>query len=67
MSVAKLKEEGNKALHKKDYEAALKFFNVVCYCAIRAPEVHFFSPNIVVHLCSLRWLASLSDALWVLV
>ncbi|KAM0830123.1 hypothetical protein ACQ4PT_066423 [Festuca glaucescens] len=28
MSVAKLKEEGNKALHKEDYDAALKFYNM---------------------------------------
>ena len=42
MSVAKLKEEGNKALHKKDYRAALEFYDMVCYCTIRAPEVFLF-------------------------
>uniref|UniRef100_A0ACD5TMN7 Uncharacterized protein n=1 Tax=Avena sativa TaxID=4498 RepID=A0ACD5TMN7_AVESA len=28
MSVAKLKEEGNKALHQEDYDAALKFYDM---------------------------------------
>jgi hypothetical protein len=48
MSVAKLKEEGNKALDKDDYDAALKFYNMVCHCTIRSPEVHFFFPY---HCC----------------
>ena len=48
MSVAKLKEEGNIAMQKEDYNAALEFYNVVCYCTIHAPEVHFFNPTIVV-------------------
>jgi hypothetical protein len=53
MSVAKLKKEGNKAMHKEDYDAAVKFYNMVCYCTIRAPEVHFFSRTIVVSFVSI--------------
>jgi hypothetical protein len=53
MSVAKLKEEGNKALDKDDYDAALKFYNMVCHCTIRSPEVHFFSRTIVVSFVSI--------------
>jgi hypothetical protein len=32
MSRAKLKEEGHKAIHKGDYNAALEFYTMVCYC-----------------------------------
>ena len=39
MSVAKLKQ-GNKALHKEDYDSAIEFYNMVCYCTIRAAELH---------------------------
>jgi hypothetical protein len=55
MSVAKLKEEGNKALHKQDYTAALEFYNMVRYCSC-APDVCFCSPTIVVsfHLYPLQ-------------
>jgi hypothetical protein len=53
MSVAKLKEEGNKALRKKDYEAAVEFYNMVSFCTVRAPEVHFFSCAIVVSFVSI--------------
>jgi hypothetical protein len=58
MSVAKLKEEGDNALHKENYDAALEFYTMVCYCTICAPEVHFFSRNIAVSFYSLQWLTS---------
>uniref|UniRef100_A0ACD5TI05 Uncharacterized protein n=1 Tax=Avena sativa TaxID=4498 RepID=A0ACD5TI05_AVESA len=53
MSVARLKEEGSKALHQEDYDVALKFYDMVRYCTIRAPEVHFFSRTIVVSFVSI--------------
>ena len=61
MSVAELKEEGDKALHKDDYNVALEFYNAVLYCTIQAPEVHFSFPTIVSSFISLKCLASLSD------
>jgi hypothetical protein len=53
MSVAKLKEEGDKAMHKEDYNAALEFYTMVCYCTICGPEVNFFSPTIFVSFVSI--------------
>lgn len=60
MSVAELKE-GDKALHKDDYNAALEFYNAVWYCTIQAPEVHFSFPTIISSFISLKWLTSLCD------
>jgi hypothetical protein len=57
MSVAKLKEEGNKALDKKDYNAAIEFYNMVRCCTIHAPDARFCSPTILIsfHLYPLQW------------
>ena len=49
MSVAKLKQEGDKALHKEDYDSAIEFYNMVCYCTIRAAELNLLTLfNIVI-------------------
>jgi hypothetical protein len=70
MSVAKLKEEGDEALCKKDYNAAIEFYNMVHYCTMLAPDACFCSPTIVISfdLYPLQWLTSLSDVFfWMLV
>jgi hypothetical protein len=50
MSVAKLKEEGDKALRKEDYDSAVEFYTMVCNCTISAPELNFRSLLNVVFL-----------------
>ncbi|XBI62655.1 hypothetical protein VPH35_043231 [Triticum aestivum] len=46
MTVAELKKERSKAMFKEDYNAALEIYNMICYCTIRAPEIHFSFPAI---------------------
>jgi hypothetical protein len=61
MSRAELKEEGHKALHKGDFNAAIEFYNMVCYCSFCGPEVNFFALLLLSHLYKLHWITSLSD------
>jgi hypothetical protein len=49
MSRAELKE-GHKALHKGDFNAAIEFYNMVCYCSFCGPEVNFFALLLLSHL-----------------
>ena len=54
MTVAELKKEGSKAMYKQDYKAALEIYNMVCYCTIQAPEIHFSFPAIVSSFASIE-------------